>query len=293
LSARVGVTVGVVIRTLDESEWIGRCVDTLRAQEGGFELDILVVDSGSSDGTVELARSHGARVYELPPADFDYSTSLNVGIEHVRGDLVVSLSAHAIPLDDEWLRRLLAPFADEGVAGVWGRQVPWETAPWKEVERLRDRFGAESRRHPPAPVEELAFSNAASALRRSVWAELPFVLPAVEDLDWALRAVEAGWTVAYVADAVVRHSHDEPARAQARRLIDIMRAHDGDSERRLPRTMREAAGLVYRDGRAILRLPVPRRRRWALLAELLATAWYYVRDFSRAGTTAERRVESG
>ena len=101
--------------------------------------------------------------------------------------------------------------------------------------------------------------------------------------------------MAYAADAVVHHSHDEPARAQAQRLIDISHAHDaGTRQRRLPRTLREAAGLVYRDGRAILRLPVARRRKGALLAELLATAWYYVRDFSRAGSTAERRrVEPG
>jgi rhamnosyltransferase len=283
-------TVGIVIRTFDEGAWIGRCLDTLQAQQGGFELDLLVVDSGSSDSTVELARAHGAKVFELPPSDFDYSRSLNAGIERVRGDLVVSLSAHAIPVGNEWLARLLAPFADRRVAGVWGRQIPWETAPWKEVERLQVRFGTESRVHPPAPVEELAFSNAASAFRRNVWRELPFVLPAVEDLDWAQRVVAAGWNVAYAADAVVHHSHDEPARAQARRLIDISRAHDeGASPRRLPRTMREAAGLVYRDGRAILRLPAPRRRRGMLLAELLATAWYYVRDFSSAGSTAERR----
>jgi rhamnosyltransferase len=283
-------TVGIVIRTLDEGAWIARCLDTLRAQRGGFELDILVVDSGSSDATVELARAHGAEVFELPPSEFDYSRSLNVGVERVRGDVIVSLSAHAIPVGDEWLERLLAPFADPVVAGVWGRQIPWEKAPWKEVERLQLRFGTESRVHPPAPVEELAFSNAASAFRRSVWSELPFVPPAVEDLDWARRAVGAGWKVAYASDAVVHHSHDEPARAQAQRLIDISRAHDaGASPRRLPRTLREAGGLVYRDGRAILRLSVPRRRRGALLAQLLATAWYYVRDFSRAGSTAERR----
>jgi glycosyltransferase involved in cell wall biosynthesis len=287
--------VGIVIRTLDEGAWIERCLNSLRAQRGPFELDIVVVDSGSTDSTVALSRAGGARVVELPPAEFDYSKALNTGVEHVSGDLIVSLSAHAIPTGDEWLKRLLAPFADERVAGVWGRQIPWDTAPWKEVQRLRERFGAESRLHPPAPPDELAFSNAASAFRRSVWSELPFVLPAVEDLDWAQRAVAAGWHVAYAPDAVVRHSHEEPARAQAQRLIDISRAHDvSDRPRRLTRTVREAGGLVARDGRAILQLPLPWRRRRALLTELVATAWYYVRDFSRSGSTAERRrVEPG
>jgi rhamnosyltransferase len=96
-------SIGVVIRTLDESALIGRCLDTLRAQNGGFHLDVVVVDSGSRDGTVEIAHSHGARVLELSPAEFDYSKALNLGIEHVRGELVVSLSAHAIPVDEHML----------------------------------------------------------------------------------------------------------------------------------------------------------------------------------------------
>ena len=83
--------IGVVIRTLDESELIGRCLETLACSAVTSSCDVLVVDSGSTDATLEIARSHGARVFELPPGDFDYSRSLNVGIEEVRGDLVVSL----------------------------------------------------------------------------------------------------------------------------------------------------------------------------------------------------------
>ena len=67
-------TVGVVIRTLNEAELIGTCLETLGRQRSRFELDVLVVDSGSTDATLEIARSHGARILELPPGDFDYST---------------------------------------------------------------------------------------------------------------------------------------------------------------------------------------------------------------------------
>src|SRR4051812_8888160 len=98
-AADSGPTVGVVIRTLNESEHIARCIQTLRQQQGRFELDVVVVDSGSTDGTVELGRANGARIVELSPDEFDYSKALNLGIESVRGDLVVSLSAHAIPVD--------------------------------------------------------------------------------------------------------------------------------------------------------------------------------------------------
>ena len=94
-------TLGVVIRTLNEAALIGTCLEALRRQRSGFELDILVVDSGSTDATLEIVRSHGVRTHELPPGDFDYSSSLNVGIEAVAGELVVILSAHAVPVGDE------------------------------------------------------------------------------------------------------------------------------------------------------------------------------------------------
>ena len=97
-------TVGVVIRTLNESELIGRCLDTLRGQQGDFDLDIVVVDSGSTDATVEhRALARGADRRDRHRMTFDYSTALNLGIEQARGDILVSLSAHAIPLDERWL----------------------------------------------------------------------------------------------------------------------------------------------------------------------------------------------
>lgn len=280
-------TVGVVIRTLDESELIGRCLETLAAQRGDFDLDVLVVDSGSTDGTVEIARSHGARIVELPPGEFDYSRSLNLGIEEVRGDLVVSLSAHAIPTDEGWLESVTAHFGRSDVAGVSTRQVPWPDAPWQEVKRIAQAFGEEPRAYSRADSAGLLFSNAASAIRRCVWQEHPFTLPAVEDLEWAQRVVAAGWSIVYEPGTAVYHSHRESPRAQARRMIDINRVND--AERTHLRTLHEAAGFFRRDARSIFRLDDPLRRKLAYLAELVRTVWFYVIDFSRAGTTAERR----
>src|SRR4051812_4876139 len=171
-------TIGVVIRTLDEAELIGRCLETLNAQRPGFDLDILVVDSGSTDDTIEIARSHGARIHEIAPEDFDYSMSINAGVERVRGDFVVLLSAHAIPLDDRWLAQMIAAFEDPQVAGVAGRQVPWPGAPWWELRRLRNAFGAERAAYGRGDADQIIFSNAASCIRRSAWEQEPFVQPA-------------------------------------------------------------------------------------------------------------------
>jgi rhamnosyltransferase len=282
-------TVGVLMRTLNESELIGRCLETLQRQRAGVELDILVVDSGSTDSTLEIARSYGARIYNMAPDAFDYSASLNVGIEQLPHDLILILSAHAVPVDDEWMGRMLRPFDDPKVAGVASRQVPWDGAPWVEVERLARAFGAETMVYSGA-ADGVLFSNAASCIRRSVWREEPFTLPAAEDLDWAERVARAGWKVVYEASAAVYHSHDESPRAQARRLIDLHRA-DASVPRGRWSTLREAAAFLKRDLGAIVGRDEPVRNKLAHLRELVAMVWWYVVDFSRSGTTAELRRE--
>jgi glycosyltransferase involved in cell wall biosynthesis len=284
------MTIGVVIRTLNESELIGRCLETLERQRGRFDLDVLVVDSGSTDSTIEIAHAGGARIIELAPGDFDYSRALNLGIEEVSGDLVASLSAHAIPVDDQWLERMVAALEDEAVAGVSSRQVPWPDAPWQEVYRLAFQFEDASAVYSDAGAENIVFSNAASLIRRSVWREHSFTLPAAEDLDWARRVIAVGWRIVYEARAAVYHSHHEDARAQALRMIDINRIRDGDGPpRSRRRTLREGAGLLFLNTRKILGLDEPARRKVAYLADLVRMVGYYILDFSRSGTTAERR----
>lgn len=280
--------IGVVIRTLNEAQHIGECLETLARQRPGFDLDVLVVDSGSTDRTVEIARTHGARIHEIPPEDFDYSMAINMGIERVRGELILILSAHAIPVDDAWVAAMIAPFEDERVAGVASRQVPWPDAPVREVLRLAREFPDAGRVYEPGWQGPVLFSNAASCVRRSVWVEEPFTLPAAEDLEWAERVVLAGWKVAYTASSAVQHSHDESPRAQAQRMIDINRIDD--EGRTVRKTVREAAGILYRDSRRIVAFDQPARRKLRLLGELARMVYFYVVDFSRTGSTAERRL---
>jgi GT2 family glycosyltransferase len=282
-------SVGVVIRTLNEAQHMARCLDTLRGQRGDHALDILVVDSGSSDDTLRIARERGARTIEIPPEEFHYSRTLNLGIEEVRGDIVLALSAHAIPVDDGWVRAMTTPFDDPEVAGVTSRQVPWPGAPFREAHRLAETFGTEPRTY-AAGQRDVLFSNAASAIRRSVWRDDPFTLAAAEDLEWAARVVEQGWKIVYAPDACVFHSHDESPRALARRLIDLNRGGTlAVADRRLRHTLREAATYLYRDLRLIVGLREPLGAKLRHARDAAATAGYYLADFSKSGSTAEHR----
>ena len=217
-------TIGVVIRTLNEAELIGTCLETLGRQRSRFELDVLVVDSGSTDATLEIARSCGARILELPPGDFDYSKSLNDGIEQVRGDLVLILSAHAVPVDEHWVERMTAPFEDPRVAGVASRQLPWDDAPWREVLRLARQFGADPPRlprgeHGRAGVQQRRLLHPAQRVARAA-------VPASGGRGPRVGAAGGGGGLVRGLRARLPPSTTPIARApraQAQRLIDISR----------------------------------------------------------------------
>jgi GT2 family glycosyltransferase len=169
--------------------------------------------------------------------------------------------------------------------------VPWDSAPWREAHRLAQTFGDARTIYDAGHADGILFSNAASCIRRGAWSEERFVLPAAEDLAWAQEVVAKGWKVVYEPATAVFHSHDETPREQARRLIDINRA--GDVPRPWWMPLREAAGYLRRDAKAILRLDEPFRRKLAHLGNLVAMVAYYLVDFSRAGTTAEHRLSGG
>jgi cellulose synthase/poly-beta-1,6-N-acetylglucosamine synthase-like glycosyltransferase len=276
--------ISFVIRTYNESAFIGRLFDTLDAQSGGFELDITVVDSGSTDGTPAIARKRGVRLIEIPKASFHYSKALNLGIENSLGDLIVVLSAHSIPCTNDWLARMVPHFDDANVAGVFSRQVPWPGAYWREVVRINRMFGESPKVFEPRSSRQtVPFSNAASCIRRSVWQEHPFSLPAAEDIEWATWAVSSGYRIVYEVGAAVYHSHDETSRQAARRLIELEKAADIQmSRRRKPLlTARQSIGAVLRDAGEIRTYEPRLLSRVPLLWESARRSFWFVRDFER------------
>jgi rhamnosyltransferase len=201
-----GVTVGVVIRARDEGASIGRLLDLLARQE--LEHDLVLVDSGSADRTPDLARRQGARVIEIAPEEFSFGGALNLGAAEVRGDVVVSLSAHAYPRDDDWLARMVAWFADPAVACAFGDTRDAEGG----VLAAPVRQDAAALRARP----EWGYSNGAGAFRRSLWEQRPFRadMPGTEDREWSLWALEQGGVCVIDPALAVDHDHSrDPLRA--------------------------------------------------------------------------------
>ena len=199
----------IVIRAYNEEKHIGRLLEGIRRQTLK-NVEIILVDSGSSDGTVSVAESFGAQIVRIPPDEFTFGRSLNLVVQAARGELVVIASAHVYPVYPDWLESLLRPFEDERVALTYGKQRAPDSAMFSEMQIFHQWYPDASK-----PRQETAFcNNANAAIRKSLWQKNPYdeTLTGLEDLAWAKWAREQGYDIAYVAEAEIIHVHDETPR---------------------------------------------------------------------------------
>ncbi len=214
-------TVSVVIRALNEAEHLPALLEGIAAGTRRPE-QVVLVDSGSSDDTVAIAEAHGAKIACIAPEQFSFGRALNLGCSHATGEVLVFVSAHVYPLDEHWLERLVQPF-DEGVALSYGRQTGDHRTQFSESQVLRRWFPEDSDDDQRNPF----CNNANCAVLRSAWERLRYdeTLTGLEDLDWATRAQAAGHRLAYQADAVVVHVHEERFRQTLNRYRREAIAH--------------------------------------------------------------------
>lgn len=203
----MSVETSVVIRTFNEQKHLPALLAALKQQEYR-DFEVLVIDSGSIDHTREIAVQHGARVVRIDPRDFTFGYSLNVGIRESKGRFIAIVSAHTLPLDGNWLERLVAPFREERVAMVYGRQKGNTLTKFSERRDFERIFGR--KRIVMKPPRFFA-NNANSAVRKDLWEQHPFdqALPGLEDIEWAKYWMGKEYNVVYVPEAALYHIHEE------------------------------------------------------------------------------------
>lgn len=200
----------IVIRAYNEEKHIGRLLEGIQKQTAN-DVQVVLVDSGSSDSTVSIAESFGADIVHVPPQDFTFGHSLNLGIQSAKSELVAIASAHIYPVYPDWLASLLHPFEDGKVALTYGKQRGPRSAKFSEQQIFYQWYPDVSE-----PRQETAFcNNANAAIRKSLWERNPYdeTLTGLEDLAWAKWAKERGYDIAYVAEAEIVHVHEETPRA--------------------------------------------------------------------------------
>lgn len=220
--------ISIVIPTKNGADDLRACLDAIARQAVGEEVEVIVIDSGSTDGSAELARERGARVHVIPPEKFNHGGTRNLGAERARGDRLVFLSQDAHPVGEDWLAALVAPLdRDPGIAGVYGRQLPQADAKPPERYFLDFLYGPEPRVQEAAEpsllsMETTLFSNANAAIRRAAWEGFRFADDIImsEDQDWSRRVLLDGWRIAYEPAAAVRHSHPYSIGTAFRRFFD-------------------------------------------------------------------------
>lgn len=196
----------VVVRCYNEEQHIGRLLSGLM-QQTVQDVEIIIVDSGSTDATLSIAARYPTEILSIRPDEFSFGRSLNIGCEAANGEFIAIASAHVYPVYRDWLERLLAPFEDPTIALAYGKQRGNETTKYSEHQIFAKWF-------PDAPdlnQDHPFCNNANAAIRRSLWKRMPYdeALTGLEDLDWAKRAAQLGYKIAYVPDAEVVHIHNE------------------------------------------------------------------------------------
>jgi glycosyltransferase involved in cell wall biosynthesis len=237
--------VSVILRCRNEALHMGPVLDALVEQAFDRPVEVIALDSGSTDGTLDLLAARRVRVERLA-GEFSFGRALNCGAELARAPIVVFLSAHCPPRTPHWLTAITAPFADPTVVATFGRQVPLDDR--NPIEQL-----TQARMFPERPPAGVLFSNANSAVRRAAVLARPFdeEIPAAEDHLWATNVTPPD-RIVYVPAAVVGHSHPMTFREWRYRFYINGLAAEHARRRRavdLPWGMDETPGAIVR-GRA-------------------------------------------
>lgn len=259
----------VLIPVKNGGPLLGEVLDAVLAQRTPWPFEVIVVDSGSSDASVECARQRGVRVECIPPAEFGHGRTRNYLASLSTGEFLVYITQDARPADEHWLRQLVEGCdSAPDVAGAFGPHRAHPGARLVTQRELTEHFAGFGSALSRVRMEDRErfdreagyrqwlhfFSNNNSCLRRAVWEKLPF--PEVmfaEDQTWMLAAIKAGHAKAFVPGAAVYHSHDFGVWETLQRNFDeassFQRDFGYDIQRSLARALVSAALLARRDAR--------------------------------------------
>ena len=130
--------VSVIIRCCNEEKHIGRLLSGI-LEQSLREVEIVVVDSGSSDATLAIASRFPVQIRHIAREEFSFGRSLNIGCQAARGEFLVIASAHVYPVYRDWLAKMIAPFGDPQIGLVYGQQRGDERTQYAEHQIFEKR----------------------------------------------------------------------------------------------------------------------------------------------------------
>ncbi len=238
--------VSIILLTYNGMPLVEQSIYAVLAQATPWPFEVIIIDSGSIDGTLDLVHKLPVRLVQISPDTFQHGRTRNLGAELAQGEYLVYLVQDAIPSTNSWLTALVAAAEVDGAAGSYCRQIPHrgshpliqraiEQCHPASDQQIIKRLPPTEIYHAMTPPERFRlamFTDTCSCIRRSIWLNYPFAeLPYAEDIEWADRVLKAGYAIVYEGNTAVYHSHDRSAwyefkRAYAdhhfvRRLFDL------------------------------------------------------------------------
>ena len=199
--------ISIIVRAYNEEKRIGKLMEEIFKQEINAPFEVIVVDSGSNDKTLEIVSRYHVKIIHITPEDFSFGYSLNKGIENSKGKYLVFISAHCYPLHKDWLKDMIEPFKNERVGLVFGKQRGNYLTKFSERQIFAKLFPDKS----ILTCENPFCNNANAAIRRSIWEKMHYdeSLTGLEDLDWGNKLIKKGFCIFYNSKATIIHIHEE------------------------------------------------------------------------------------
>lgn len=198
----------IIIRTYNEEKYLEELLIAISKQKcKRVKSEVVIVDSGSNDKTLEIAKKHECEIVHINKSEFTFGRSLNIGCEFAKGDYLVFISGHCIPVNGDWLELLCEPLFNGLVSYSYGRQQGKDTTKFSENRHFEKWFPEYSK----IPQDGYFCNNANAAITREAWKEIKFdeKLSGLEDMHLAKKLVKVGQEIGYVSGASVYHIHDE------------------------------------------------------------------------------------
>lgn len=217
----------IIILVKNGGERLKLLMESLEKQNFSGSFEIIAIDSGSEDESIQILEKYNTKIYEIKPEEFHHSRTRNFGAQKSSGEVLVYLTQDALPINNDLLEKLVKPLQNPEVAVSYGRQIANPDS--SDVNTFfylyfypdeRKVLGKQESNNPKKfYIDHIYVSDVCSAIKRDVWEKLRFTddVSMSEDKDFALKVLKTGYKIVYEPEATVYHSHDYSLRSLFKR----------------------------------------------------------------------------
>ena len=214
--------ISVIIPTKNAGDDFNQSIKMFTNQDGIEEVEIIIVDSGSTDNTLEIAKAHGAKVIQILPEEFSHSYARNLGAESATGDYLLFSVQDALPPTKTWLYELFTVINENDVSVVSCAEMPrinsdlfyrvisWNHYNFLGVNKQDKIFQMPKDSNYQTLRQNGQISDIACLIPKKLFSEYKYRFNYAEDLDLGIRLIKDGHKIAFLSSTRIIHSHNRP-----------------------------------------------------------------------------------